>query len=55
MTNTKYSHLTDEELLRQWYSLDSLYLLEEAHHRFEKLLDKVGRMERAGFVDEEDE
>lgn len=43
---TKYSHLTDEEVLRMWDSLEPLYLLEEVRHRFERALELVGELER---------
>lgn len=50
MTPTKYAHLTNEELLRQWYSLEPLYLLEEAHHRFEILVKAAkAHDERYGY------
>ena len=36
---TKYRHLTNEELLRMWDSLEPLYLMEEARLRIEQMLE----------------
>ncbi len=35
---TKYRHLTNEELLSLWDSLEPLYLMEEARLRIEQIL-----------------
>jgi hypothetical protein len=37
---TKYAHLTNDELLRAWHTLDPVYLLSELVARMEFAVDK---------------
>jgi hypothetical protein len=37
---TKYAHLTNNELLRAWHTLDPVYLLAELVARMEYAVDK---------------